>query len=84
MGSFIAGYTDGGFPYGITWEEYGFADMVDFAETIEDKKLQSTLMHILSGGRKIFRRFKDELSSDKEQLERYYLFIEERNQQTCC
>lgn len=167
---FIAGYTDGGFPYGITWEEYeeeqrgeptkvkeaggnhlrelkltkqqfqeivdtydmyiegmesflnietgevvtiltfdrdeedeelsevveegfneiyfripergsdeGYADMVDFTATIQDKKLQSTLMHILSGGKKIFRRFKDALSSDSKQLERYYLFIEERN-----
>ncbi len=53
--------------------------MMDFAATIEDKKLQSTLMHILSGGKRIFRRFKDALSSDKEQLERYYLFIEGRN-----
>ncbi|MDF2925002.1 MAG: hypothetical protein K0R57_3916, partial [Paenibacillaceae bacterium] len=167
---FIAGYTDGGFPYGITWEEYeeeqigesrdvteaegkpikemkltkqqfqklvnacdmyvegmesflnietgkvivlqtfdmdeedgelsetieegfneiyfripqrgldeGFADMMDFAATIEDKKLHSKLMHILSGGKRIFRRFKDALSSDRGQLERYYLFIEERN-----
>lgn len=167
---FIAGYTDGGFPYGITWEEYeaeqrvgsimkervkgghmkelkltkqqfqeivdaydmyvegiesflnietgdvvtlrtfdrdeedeelseiieegfneiyfripqresdeGYADMVDFTETIEDKKLQSNLMHILSGGKKIFRRFKDALSSDSEQLERYYQFVEEQN-----
>jgi hypothetical protein len=46
--------------------------MVDFAETVEDKKLQSTLKHILSGGKKIFRRFKDALSFDSEQLERYY------------
>jgi hypothetical protein len=59
--------------------EEGYADMVDFAETIEDKRLRSTLMHILSGGKRIFRRFKDALSSDSQQLERYYLFIEERN-----
>lgn len=167
---FIAGYTDGGFPYGITWEEYeaelrgesikmdkdgddhlremkltkqqfqeivdtydmfiegmesflnietgevitlrtfdrdeedeelseiieegfneiyfriperesddGYEDMMDFAATIEDKKLQSNLMHILSGGKRIFRRFKDALSSDSEQLERYYQFVEEQN-----
>lgn len=167
---FIAGYTDGGFPYGITWEEYeaeqrgestkmkvaegdhlkelkltkqqfqeivdaydmhieemefylnietgevvtlrtfdmdeedeelselieegfneiyfripkresveGYADMVEFVETVEHKKLKATLMHILSGGKKVFRRFKDALSSDSEQLERYYLFIEKRN-----
>jgi hypothetical protein len=59
----------------------GFTDMVDFAETVEDKQLQAALMDILSGGRKIFRRFKDELSSDREQLQRYYRFVEERNRQ---
>jgi len=36
-------------------------------------------MHILSGGKRIFRRFKDALSSDSEQLERYYQFVEEQN-----
>lgn len=167
---FIVGYTDGGFPYGITWEEYeaeqrreammiekvgegharelkwtkrqfqeivdaynkfvdgidvflnietgdvvtlrtlvqdeedealseiieeGFNeiyfripqrgpderyfDMVDFKATIEDKKLQSTLMHILRGGKKMARRFKHALSSDSQLLEQYYLFVEERN-----
>jgi hypothetical protein len=49
--------------------------MVDFTETIENKMLRSTLMHILSGGKRIFRRFKDALSSDSQQLKRYYLFI---------
>ncbi|WP_235941598.1 UPF0158 family protein [Paenibacillus puerhi] len=57
----------------------GYEDMMDFAVTIEDAKLQSRLMHILSGGKRIFRRFKDALSSDGEQLERYYQFVEERN-----
>ena len=57
----------------------GYTDMVDFAETVEDKKLKSSLIHILSGGKKIFRRFKDALSSDSEQLERYYQFVEEQN-----
>ncbi|MFP4978684.1 UPF0158 family protein [Paenibacillus sp. CN-4] len=167
---FIAGYTDGGFPYGITWEEYeaeqhsevenvekyrmrpvkelkltkqqfqeivdahdmyvegmesflniesgdvvmlrtfdmdeedeelseiieegfneiyflipvreskeGYADMANFAVTIEDKTLQTQLMSILSGGKRIFRRFKDTLSSNSEQLERYYQFVEEQN-----
>ncbi|RXZ78978.1 hypothetical protein EBB07_24910 [Paenibacillaceae bacterium] len=63
----------------IRESDEGYTDMVDFAETVEDKKLQSTLMHILSGGKRIFRRFKDELYSDSEQLERYYRFIEARS-----
>ncbi len=57
----------------------GYIDMVDFTETIEDKKLQSSLMGILSGGKRIFRRFKDALSSDSQLSDRYYLFIEERD-----
>lgn len=57
----------------------GFEDMVDFAETVEDEQLKSELMYILGGGKRIFRRFKDALSSDRKQLERYYQFIEERN-----
>ncbi|MEI7028385.1 UPF0158 family protein [Paenibacillus sp. y28] len=57
----------------------GYADMMDFAATIEDKKLHSMLMNILSGGKKIFRRFKDALSSDSKELERYYQFVEEQN-----
>lgn len=57
----------------------GYMDMEEFAATIEDKKLRSSLIHILNGGKRKFRRFKDALSSNREQLERYYLFIEERN-----
>ncbi|WP_334078146.1 UPF0158 family protein [Paenibacillus sanfengchensis] len=59
----------------------GYADMVDFTETVADKKLRTTLLHILSGGKRILRRFKDALSSDRQQLERYYLFIQERNRE---
>ncbi|RAV01785.1 hypothetical protein DQG13_11815 [Paenibacillus sp. YN15] len=57
----------------------GFEDMVDFAATVEDEQLKSTLMYILNGGKGVFRRFKDALSSDRKQLERYYRFVEERN-----
>lgn len=57
----------------------GYEDMVDFTDTITDKKLQSTLIHILNGRKRIFRRFKDALSSNREQLDRYYQFVEERN-----
>lgn len=167
---FIAGYTEGGFPYGITWEEYyrdmrdqliersaetggtmrtlnltkqqfqeivdaydmnfegwesflnletgevvavneyefdeeeirelveqieenpdlfepiptkdsrtGFRDMEDFAETLEEGELRDELLDILSGGRRIFRRFKDALYADKNVQERYYRFVDERN-----
>lgn len=57
----------------------GYEDMLEFTATIADQKLKTTLMQVLSGGNRIFRRFKDTLSSDREQLERYYLFIGERN-----
>ncbi len=169
---FIAGYTDGGFPFGITWEEYkseqsyisttkmndegdsmkelnlserqlqeivdsydmrvdgiefflnietgdvvmlntfdmdeedeemseiieegfneiyfriphresddGYVDMVHFVETVADEKIRVRLLNVLNGGRKIFRRFKDALSSDGRELERYYNFIEIRNRE---
>lgn len=58
----------------------GYADMIRFTETIEDKKLRSSLEDALSGSKKVFRRFKDALSDDGEQLERYYLWLEERDQ----
>ena len=29
--AFIAGYTEGGFPYGITWEEFGGSGCLDSA-----------------------------------------------------
>lgn len=57
----------------------GYADMANFALTIEDKTLQTQLMSSLGGGKRVFRRFKDTLSSDREQLERYYEFVEEQN-----
>ena len=57
----------------------GYEDMLEFTATIADQKLKTALMQVLSGGNRIFRRFKDTLSSDRDQLERYYLFIEEQN-----
>jgi hypothetical protein len=59
----------------------GYRDMVDFTETIADNQLQADLMDILGSGKKVFRRFKDALSSDKLQLERYYQYVEEQNRQ---
>lgn len=57
----------------------GYRDMVDFAETVADEKLRDSLLNVLSGDRKIFRRFKDTLSSDGSELERYYKYVEDRN-----
>ncbi|WP_235426970.1 UPF0158 family protein [Cohnella kolymensis] len=45
------------------------------------KKLRNKLFNILHGGRKIFRKFKDALSSDGQELQRYYTFMEERNRE---
>lgn len=59
----------------------GYIDMVDFAETVEDQELRSELLDILSGGKRIFRRFKDALYADREVQERYYRFVEERSRQ---
>ncbi|MCS7461201.1 UPF0158 family protein [Paenibacillus doosanensis] len=57
----------------------GYADMVDFAEMVMDTRLRTTLINILNGGKKVFRRFKDALASDSNEIERYYRFVEERN-----
>ncbi|WP_019537113.1 UPF0158 family protein [Paenibacillus ginsengihumi] len=62
------------------WPGERYSDMMDFSATLEDKKLQSTLMHIMTrGGKKMARRFKHALSSDNQLLERYHDFIEERD-----
>ncbi|MEC0228200.1 UPF0158 family protein [Paenibacillus alba] len=55
--------------------------MVDFTETVSNEKLSKQLNDVLSGGRKIFRRFKDTLSSDSGELQRYYTFSEGRNRE---
>ncbi|MFM1655826.1 UPF0158 family protein [Brevibacillus sp. B_LB10_24] len=59
----------------------GYADMVDFAETVADEELRSSLIRILIGDKKIFRRFKDALSSGSSELTRYYQFVESRNRE---
>ncbi|MBD3920217.1 hypothetical protein H8B09_15735 [Paenibacillus sp. PR3] len=59
----------------------GYKEMVYFTDTIKDRALQSELYEVLDGGRRIFRRFKDELSSNKEELERYYRYLESRNRE---
>jgi hypothetical protein len=55
----------------------GYADMVDFAESVEDSGLVRLLAFALDG-RGAFRRFKDVLQDWPEELERYYRFSDER------
>lgn len=57
----------------------GYLDMKDFAETVSNEKLRTKLFNVLIGGKKMFRRFKDALSSDSRELDRYYKFVESRN-----
>jgi hypothetical protein len=59
----------------------GYRDMEDFAETVSNEKLKARLHIALSSGRKVFRKFKDTLSSDDRELERYYRYVEDRNRQ---
>jgi hypothetical protein len=59
----------------------GYLDMEDFADTVTNEKLRTKLFNVLIGGKKIFRRFKDALSSDARELERYYKFVESRNKE---
>lgn len=129
---FIAGYTENGVPYGVTWEEQeeieqttkeymfkekgdpvelrmterqlselvqtydfhlegfrsylnvetylaipeseswqGCETMQDFADTVNDQRLQDRLYQSLNGGRGVFRRFKDVLASSRDETERY-------------
>ncbi len=59
----------------------GYMDMEDFADTVPNEKLRTKLFNVLSGGKKIYRRFKDTLSSDARELDRYYKFVESRNKE---
>jgi hypothetical protein len=59
----------------------GYMDMVDFAETVTNEKLRVKLITVLNGGKGMFRKFKDPLSSDSRELERYYHFVENRNRE---
>jgi hypothetical protein len=59
----------------------GYRDMEDFAETVSNEKLKARLFNALSSGRKVFRKFKDTLSFDDRELDRYYGYVESRNRQ---
>jgi Uncharacterised protein family (UPF0158). len=59
----------------------GYQDMVDFTETVSDEQLSQRLNNVLSGGKKIFRRFKDTLAVNDEEMQRYYAFCGARNEE---
>jgi hypothetical protein len=54
-----------------------YRDMEDFAETVEDERLQRWLWRSLSGSRP-FRRFKDAVAADDAVEERGFRFRDER------
>ncbi|WP_042205593.1 UPF0158 family protein, partial [Paenibacillus durus] len=59
----------------------GYRDMEDFVDIVSDERLRERLITSLRGGRGVFRRFKDTLGSNPEELERYYQFVDERNRE---
>lgn len=62
-----------------SWQS--FEDMVEFTENVRDKRMQTSLERALSGGKGVFRRFKDTLSDDRVLLEQWYKFQIERNRE---
>ena len=55
----------------------GFHDMEAFVETVPDPEFADSLLNSL-GGRGSFRRFKDALHGDAEELKRWYDFKQQR------
>lgn len=62
-----------------SWES--FEDMEEFVENVTKKRMKDLLERALSGGKGVFRRFKDVLSEDPELLEKWYKFKDQRNQE---
>ncbi|OAB38323.1 UPF0158 family protein [Paenibacillus glacialis] len=58
-----------------------FEDMEKFTETIQDQKMKRSIERALSGGKGVFRRFKDTVSDDRELLEQWYKFKEQMNKE---
>jgi hypothetical protein len=54
-----------------------YRDMEDFAETVEDERLQERLWRALSGSRP-FRRFKDAVAAEGAVEKRWFRFRDER------
>jgi hypothetical protein len=55
----------------------GFHDMAEFLETVADERLAARLDRAL-GGRGPFRRFKDELADEPDELARFHRFTDDR------
>lgn len=62
-----------------SWQS--FEDMEEFTEAVTNKKMKHLLERALSGGRGVFRRFKDTLSDDPDLLEQWYTFQNQRNRE---
>ncbi|TFE19361.1 UPF0158 family protein [Cohnella luojiensis] len=62
-----------------SWQS--FEDMEEFTETVQEKKMQNSLERALRGGKGVFRRFKDTLSGDRNLLEQWYKFKDQRNRE---
>lgn len=57
----------------------GYNDMMDFTETVTSARLRNELLNALSGRKGVFKRFKDVLSQDNNELDRYYKFVDQQN-----
>ncbi|WP_020615536.1 UPF0158 family protein [Paenibacillus daejeonensis] len=62
-----------------SWQS--FEDMEEFTETVSNKIMKDHLERSLRGGKGVFRRFKDTLSEDKDLLEAWYAFKDQRNKE---
>ncbi|GBG08240.1 hypothetical protein PAT3040_02812 [Paenibacillus agaridevorans] len=62
-----------------SWQS--FEDMVAFTETVGDMRMKHSLEHALSGGKGVFRRFKDSVSDDSRLLEEWYKFKDQKNRE---
>lgn len=62
-----------------SWQS--FEDMEEFTETVSDRKLQSALERALTGSKGVFRRFKDTISQDRDLLEQWYKFKDQKNRE---
>lgn len=59
----------------------GSSDVYDFTNTVRDTAFRDELKQVLRGRRNVFRKYKDLLMTDAEELERYYDFCETKDKQ---
>jgi len=62
-----------------SWQS--FEDLVAFTETVGDMRMKHSLERALSGGKGVFRRFKDSVSDDSRLLEEWYKFKDQKNRE---